>query len=152
MVIGKLPVGPVAVPLIVPVAAVKVSPLGRVPVSVKVGAGVPVAVTVNVPGVPIIKAEPELFGLVIAGAGLGGALFVVQPATKRIAIRRAAPSTRADTPMLVNREARIIAAVLCGLNCFREKEEMNLKPGRQIQEMVDPNGRLQFTRSLNRNK
>jgi hypothetical protein len=129
MVIGKLPVGPVAVPLIVPVAAVKVSPLGRVPVSVKVGAGVPVAVTVNVPGVPIIKAEPEVFALVIAGAGLGGAPFVLQPATKRMAIKRAVPSTRADTPMLVNREARIIAAFLCGLNCFREKEEIEPETG-----------------------
>ena len=115
MVIVKLPAGPVGVPLIVPVAAVNVSPLGRAPVSVKVGAGVPVAVTVNVPAAPIIKAKPEVFGLVIAGAGLGGALFVVQPATKRIATRTAIPRTRPDTPLVLNRKARSIAAILFGL-------------------------------------
>src|SRR5690349_14325219 len=44
----------------------KVTPLGRVPISEKVGAGVPVAVTVNVPGVPIEKVV--LFKLLMTGA------------------------------------------------------------------------------------
>jgi hypothetical protein len=71
---------------------VNVSPLGSAPVSVSVGAGVPVAVTVNVPAVLSIKTRPELFALVIVGAefvgaGFGWALFDVQPATKRFAMR-----------------------------------------------------------------
>ena len=41
---------------------VRVTPLGRVPVSVNVGAGKPVAVTVKVPAVPTVKvvALPEV--------------------------------------------------------------------------------------------
>ena len=121
--IVELPAGPVGVPLIVPVAALNVSPLGKAPVSVKVGAGVPVAVTVNVPAAPIINAKPEVFALVIAGAGLGGALFVVHPATKRIAIRVPIPSTRPDTLVLLNRKARIIAAILFGLERLQGKRK-----------------------------
>ena len=43
-----------------------VTPVGNVPVSLKVGLGVPVAVTVNVPGVPTEKVV--LLALVITGA------------------------------------------------------------------------------------
>jgi hypothetical protein len=82
-----VPAVPVAgVPLRIPVAALKVSPLGSAPVSVSVGAGVPVAVTANVPATPTMKANAELFALVIVGAGFD-ALFVVQPAEKRLATR-----------------------------------------------------------------
>jgi hypothetical protein len=90
---------------------------------VKLGTGVPVAVTVNVPAAPIIKAKPEVFGLVIAGAGLGGALFVVQPATKRTAIRIAIPSTRPDTLLVLNRKAHSIAAILFGLDGLQGKRK-----------------------------
>ena len=46
--------------------ALRVTPVGRVPVSAKVGAGLPVAVTVKVPAVPTAKVVelPE----VMAGA------------------------------------------------------------------------------------
>ena len=64
IVIGKLP-ATVAVPLRTP-AEVSVTPLGRVPVSLKVGAGTPVAVTVNDPAVPAVNVV--LFALVIVGA------------------------------------------------------------------------------------
>jgi hypothetical protein len=64
-VIGKLPLA-VGVPLSVPVEAVNVTPPGSVPASVSVGAGDPVAVTLNVPAVPTVKAV--LFALVIDGA------------------------------------------------------------------------------------
>ena len=43
------------VPDSTPAVALRVTPLGRVPVSVKVGAGKPVAVTVKVPAVPTVK-------------------------------------------------------------------------------------------------
>ena len=55
-----------AVPLSTPVAVLKVTPVGSAPVSESVGAGNPVAVTVNVPAVPTVN--PALFALVIAGA------------------------------------------------------------------------------------
>jgi hypothetical protein len=45
---------------------VKVTPLGNVPVSLKVGAGKPVFVTVKVPAVPTTNVVP--FALVIPGA------------------------------------------------------------------------------------
>ena len=66
MVMGKLPVV-VAVPLSAP-AELKVTPLGNEPVSVNVGAGYPVAVTVNEPAVLTVKVVLE--ALVIAGACL----------------------------------------------------------------------------------
>ncbi len=50
------------------VAGVNVTPVGSVPVSDTVGAGKPVVVTVNVPGVPTVKVV--LFALVIAGGAL----------------------------------------------------------------------------------
>ena len=56
-----------AVPLSTP-AEVKVTPVGRAPVSVKVGAGNPVAVTVNELAVPAVKIL--LAALVMAGAWL----------------------------------------------------------------------------------
>jgi hypothetical protein len=63
--IGYVPLT-VGVPDTVPVAALNVTPGGSVPLSLHVGAGVPVAVTVNVPAVPIVSVA--LFALVIAGA------------------------------------------------------------------------------------
>ena len=54
------------VPLSAPVVALSVTPLGSAPVSVNVGAGEPVAVTVNDPAVPTVKVV--LLALVIAGA------------------------------------------------------------------------------------
>ena len=54
------------VPLSNPVAALKVTPLGRLPPSLSVGVGKPVAATVNVPAVPTVKVV--LAALVIAGA------------------------------------------------------------------------------------
>ncbi len=66
-VIGYVPPVPApGVPLRTPVAGVNVTPVGNVPVSLNVGLGVPVAVTVNVPGVPTVKVV--LFALVITGA------------------------------------------------------------------------------------
>ena len=47
-------------------AAVSVTPDGNVPVLLKVGVGNPVAVTVNVPALPIVKVV--FAALVIAGA------------------------------------------------------------------------------------
>jgi hypothetical protein len=47
-------------------AEVNVTPLGRVPLSLNVGAGKPVAVTVNDPAVSALSVV--LFALVIAGA------------------------------------------------------------------------------------
>ena len=43
------------VPLSAPVAAVKVTPLGSVPLSVSVGAGKPLAATVKEPAAPVVK-------------------------------------------------------------------------------------------------
>ena len=43
------------VPLRTPVAALKLTPLGKVPVSLSVGAGEPVAVTVKVPLLPAVN-------------------------------------------------------------------------------------------------
>jgi hypothetical protein len=54
------------VPLSTPVAALNVTPLGSVPLGLRVGAGKPVVVTVNDPAVPTLKVA--LFALVIAGA------------------------------------------------------------------------------------
>jgi len=66
---GYVPPVPAAgVPLRTPVAGANVTPVGNVPVSLNVGLGVPVAVTVNVPGVPTVKVV--LFALVITGAVL----------------------------------------------------------------------------------
>ena len=66
MVIGYEPPVPAAgVPLRTP-PALKVTPDGKAPVSLKVGAGKPVAVTLNDPAVPTVNVM--LFPLVIAGA------------------------------------------------------------------------------------
>src|SRR5262245_1445567 len=65
-VIGYVPPVPApGVPLKTPVAGVKVTPLGRAPLSLKVGVGEPVAVTVKVPALPTVNVV--LFALVIAG-------------------------------------------------------------------------------------
>jgi len=48
-----------------------VTPAGSEPVSLSVGAGVPVAVTVNVPAVPTVNVV--LLALVIDGATVGAA-------------------------------------------------------------------------------
>jgi len=63
-----LPVPAAGVPLSVPVPfplSVKVTPLGSVPDSLRLGAGKPVVVTVNVPAVPTVNVA--LLALVIAG-------------------------------------------------------------------------------------
>ena len=51
----------------------KVTPLGSAPISVRVGVGVPVVVTENVPAAPTVNVV--LLALVITGAALG--LFTV---------------------------------------------------------------------------
>ena len=64
---GEVPAA-VAVPARTPppdVLGVKVTPLGRVPLSVTVGVGVPVVVTVNEPAVPTVNVA--LFALVNVG-------------------------------------------------------------------------------------
>ena len=53
------------VPLSTPVVVLRVTPVGSEPDSANVGAGVPVAVTVNDPAVPTLKVV--LLALVIAG-------------------------------------------------------------------------------------
>jgi hypothetical protein len=65
IVIGYVP-ATVAVPDRIPVVASSVTPFGSVPLSVQVGAGVPVAVAVNVPAVPTLNVA--LLALVIEGA------------------------------------------------------------------------------------
>src|SRR5207245_1028663 len=68
-VMGYVPAVPAAgVPLRTPVPALNVTPPGNVPVSLKVGAGKPVAVTVNEPAVPTVNVV--LLALVMAGAWL----------------------------------------------------------------------------------
>src|SRR5271166_6919571 len=62
------PVPAAGVPLSTPVAASNVTPLGKAPVSLSVGVGVPVVVTVKLPAVPTVKVV--LVALVIAGAWL----------------------------------------------------------------------------------
>jgi hypothetical protein len=64
-VIGYVPPA-VGVPDRIPAAVLNVTPFGSVPLSVHVGAGVPVAVTLNVPAVPTVNVT--LFALVIDGA------------------------------------------------------------------------------------
>ena len=62
-----IPAVPAAgVPESTPLVVLKVTPPGSTPLSMKVGAGDPVAVTVNVPATPTTKAA--LFALVIVGA------------------------------------------------------------------------------------
>jgi len=56
----------VGVPESTPVARLKVTPKGKAPDSLKVGAGAPVVVTVNEPLVP--TENEVLFALVITGA------------------------------------------------------------------------------------
>ena len=79
-VIGNVPraVGP-GVPESTPVAGLKVTPGGSTPDSDKLGAGVPVAVTVNVPSAPMVNVV--VFGLVIAGATPTGATVSVNGCT-----------------------------------------------------------------------
>ena len=63
MVIGYVPLDPmIGVPDSTPVVELRVTPVGSVPVSLKVGAGKPVAVTAKVPAVPTVKvaALPEV--------------------------------------------------------------------------------------------
>ena len=62
---GEVPLA-VGVPLNTPVAVLNVTPAGKVPDSLRVGDGAPVAVTVNVPAEPTVKVV--LFTLVMAAA------------------------------------------------------------------------------------
>ena len=66
----------VAVPLLF---AVKVTPVGSVPVRVSVGAGYPVVVTVKLKAVPTVALV--LAALVMAGAWLAGAFTVMVTCT-----------------------------------------------------------------------
>src|SRR5207245_8355425 len=66
-VMGYVPFVPAAgVPLRTPVVVLNVTPVGSVPVSLNVGAGNPVAVTVKVPAAP--TENVVLLALVMAGA------------------------------------------------------------------------------------
>ena len=65
IVIGKVP-PTVGVPLNTPVPTLNITPAGNVPASLNVGAGEPVAVTVNDHAVPTVNVA--LLVLVIAGA------------------------------------------------------------------------------------
>jgi hypothetical protein len=65
MVMLYVPVAPAGVPLSRP-PEVSVTPEGKVPVSLKVGAGEPVAVIVKLPATPTVNVVA--FALVIAGA------------------------------------------------------------------------------------
>ena len=58
------------VPLSTPVSGLKPPPIGRPPLMLSAGAGLPEAVTVNVPGVPTVKVAA--LALVNAGADCGG--------------------------------------------------------------------------------
>jgi len=62
--IGNVP-AVVGVPLSTPLAAVNVTPPGKVPLSVSVGVGVPVAVIVKEPAMPTVNVV--LFALVKVG-------------------------------------------------------------------------------------
>ena len=72
------PLPAAGVPLSTPVVALNVTPLGRVPLSLSVGVGKPVVVTVKLPAAPTVKVV--LLALVMAarrlvdreGEGLGG--------------------------------------------------------------------------------
>ena len=57
----------VAVPFLL---SVNVTPLGRAPLSLSVGVGKPVVVTVNVPATPVVNVVAA--ALVMAGAGSPG--------------------------------------------------------------------------------
>jgi hypothetical protein len=67
IVIGYVPLA-VGIPQRIPVAALNVTPLGNVPLSLNAGAGAPIAATVNVPAVPSVNVA--LFALVIVGADI----------------------------------------------------------------------------------
>ena len=79
IVIGYVPPVPAAgVPLNTP-AAESVTPLGKVPVCEKLGAGAPVAVTLNDPAVPTVKVVA--LPLVIAGGIASNVIVAPLPAT-----------------------------------------------------------------------
>jgi hypothetical protein len=86
------------VPLSTP-AELNVTPLGSDPVSLKVGAGYPVAVTVNEPEVPTVKVA--LFALVIAGAWF----------TVKVLLVPDFPEPRA---VIVTEAAPVVKVTLCG--------------------------------------
>ena len=64
------PVPAAGVPLSTPVEELNVSPVGNVPVSPKVAAGNPLAVTVKLPAVPTVNVA--LLALVIDGSLIDG--------------------------------------------------------------------------------
>lgn len=74
----------VGVPLRTPLLVLKLTPLGKLPDSLKVGAGVPVSAIVKLPAVPAVKVVLEALvmlgatpveggGVVVVGGGLTGA-------------------------------------------------------------------------------
>ena len=77
------------VPLSTPVAVLKDTPPGRTPASDKVGAGEPLAVIVNVPGVPTVNDVVD--ALVMAGACV---MATVKKTVWRIPLPLPIPSTR----------------------------------------------------------
>ena len=81
------PVPVVGVPLRMPVVGLNVIPAGNAPVSLRVGAGVPVSVTVKLPADPTVNVE--LARLVIAGASsmVSVKLCVSDPATPPSAVK-----------------------------------------------------------------
>jgi hypothetical protein len=54
---------------------------------------------------------------------------VEHPATKKTAAKVIIPNNPADTHLRRDRKSLSIAAILCGLNCFREKEEIEPETG-----------------------
>jgi len=86
------------VPLSTP-AALKVTPLGRAPVSVNVGVGKPVAVTVNDPAVPTTKVV--LLALVMVGAWLTVCATPVDALVAKFASPVAKVATSVFAPVVV---------------------------------------------------
>jgi hypothetical protein len=78
----------------------RVTPEGRAPVSVKVGAGLPLAVTVKLPDVPNVKVE--LLALVIAGAESTVAESVFDVAAVAWLVCTASPPPHASAVLLTD--------------------------------------------------
>ena len=86
MVTGYDPPVPAAgVPDSAPVVELRATPLGRVPVSLKVGAGKPLAVTVKVPVVPTVKVVELAEVMAGASSTVSVKLWVASGATPLVA-------------------------------------------------------------------
>jgi hypothetical protein len=123
MVMGYVPpVLAAGVPLSTP--AEKVTPAGSVPVSLKVGVGIPVAVTVNDAAAPTLNVV--LAGLVMAGARW--------PVPCMVTLWLAAVAFRA---LSVNVATPLIAPVLCGVKL---RLRLQLAPGASERPLVQSAG------------